>query len=586
MLMFVDVLCTPVPELVDYQQQQQRVLLAVPDASNSRTVTAHSYATQGSELSSSARQKKDDPFTSLSVQGRNSNFSIRVYGKHPLPDDYRTALETAFRLVADFWPSAVVVRAKVKFRDLGQSNKLAIGGGVTFMKMQNLLFPIGALEAITGQELHDNARNVSKYDIFVQLNSNTPWHVDVRTNPRPTAWDLATVVAHEAYHNLMFTGSIRVRKVNRKKTAYLEANTPSGFDRFLSNRRGCSILRYLGDKQLAESLRRSPGELLVGALTNDQLYFSSEQARIHVPLYAPRRYRKRSSTYHVDTRGSEIPSLMDPTLERGVRVLHFSADLLAMQDAYLNLTISGARACNYPMVNPFPANAARGKRGRIGTLPVWAFGLCMVLLMVVVVAIIFGACTTASLRQAAGKPPLWKQRRARADQARMWKLYLSGDTPPSTSEHRARDLDDILEMDIDYDSSEHSFTFATAEIMVPNDSKSQPEQVHELDVRGRKEQLAQSEESEESEESEQSEQSEQAQSFTFATAEIMMPNDGQSHLQRVHELDVREQPEKLEQPEQTETRSVLEQLEPPQQGLERERSLANTQNQENDAPDA
>lgn len=368
-------------------------------------------------------------------KGNKSRFECHVHDP-PSNINIEPVMKKVINIMEAAWVSEIRVLMNVRFRNLGNSSILASGGGSYFVQMSDTfktVLPVAAAEAVRKRDLNSNQKGDGKYDILCTVNSLTPWFDDVSDSALvpPTHYDLTTVLLHEIYHNLIFAGNVvathnsaSTPSPSFRQTASLYKNYRTRFDSFLMNEDNCAVLGYLTDSQLSSSLNLNTNQLLADAVCNDKLYWGYGNARI-AKLHAPRVFMKKSSIYHFDPSEGVEHSLMFPTVRRGSRQHVVSSKILTIQRITLNPSFQGANdACVRPLKNPTPGYLPTAEDfresddvidggdvtplvvlnprefddpdgSRIGSLPVWAFILILViavLLFILLISLCLAIC--------------------------------------------------------------------------------------------------------------------------------------------------------------------------------------------------
>jgi len=203
----------------------------------------------------------------------HSKFHIDVHGA---PSAAKKSIEKAADIMGHSWSSSVPVNMRVAFKNIGAPEVLANGGGTYFCRIRSMfdeILPIAAAESILGRDLNEHKKDKGKYDVLITINTRAPWYYSTDGSPSPDKYDLVTVLLHEIYHNLLFTGGIfiEVRKKGNNviQKAKVHNDHFTRFDSFLANRDGCAVLGYLKDRALKAKTGRSGDVLLGDALTNE-----------------------------------------------------------------------------------------------------------------------------------------------------------------------------------------------------------------------------------------------------------------------------------------------------------------------------
>lgn len=351
------------------------------------------------------------------VSGERSKFVVDVYGLNKGDAFFMSTIESAMKPLSNAWDSTVPVNTRFSFTDLGAPENLASGGGVLFVQMNatnNIeLVPVAAAESILRKDINGEYAGTDKYDVLVKVNRNTPWFVGPGKQPR-NAYDLFTILIHEVYHNLMLSGAVNVEhRPGRNPVGNLMEAYPARFDLFLANEEGCSVLGYLEDAKLSKRLKKTTNELFALSVTNDRLYFYEPLSGLRIPLFAPQRYMPSSSVYHTESEEEGHDGLLNRNIPIGSSRRAISADILAMQKAFLDMSVSGAKTCVPPLGDPTPfvkASQSPGREGRRSSspeqeskvlgLPIWAVGVLGAVIALAFVACIFVANTLVQIRRA------------------------------------------------------------------------------------------------------------------------------------------------------------------------------------------
>ncbi|KAI0566078.1 hypothetical protein FGB62_12g358 [Gracilaria domingensis] len=294
--------------------------------------------------------------------GSSSTYRVDIYGVRNDSNVF-PALQHAFDILSDAWTSKVVVNTRVTFTDLGPPNALATGGGVLFVRFDaspdRELLPIAAAEAMTSVDLNARETGLDKYDVLVKINHATPWHVNFHEHTPTDKYDIVTVLLHEVYHNLIFSGAITVDTSSPKAPhAFLLDGYPARFDLFLANEHDCAVLDYLKDTQLASSTNATNGQLLAESVTNNRLFFHDPESGVRIPLYAPEKYTIKSSIYHTVSSRRYDDDIMSYSVPAGFQDRTISSHVLQIQRAMLDPNHRGAKHCKFPLSDPSARRAA------------------------------------------------------------------------------------------------------------------------------------------------------------------------------------------------------------------------------------
>ncbi|CAN8067024.1 unnamed protein product [Agarophyton chilense] len=313
----------------------------------------------------------------LHAFGNASTYRVDIYGIHNDSNVF-PALQYAFNILSNAWTSKVVVNTRVTFTDLGPPNALATGGGVLFVRFDaspdRELLPIAAAEAMTSVDLNARETGFDKYDVLVKVNHATPWHVNLQEHTPDDVYDIVTVMLHEVYHNLIFSGAITIDSSSLEaQHAFLLDGYPARFDLFLANQDNCAVLDYLEDSELALSSNATNGQLLAESVTNHRLFFHDPESGVRIPLYAPESYSIKSSIYHTVSSHGYDDDVMSYSIPAGFQDHTISREVLQIQKAILDPNHRGAKHCEFPLANPMAHQATMSNKisspGAVGKAP-------------------------------------------------------------------------------------------------------------------------------------------------------------------------------------------------------------------------
>lgn len=327
--------------------------------------------------------------------------------------DVKSAVAIALGTMSSTWSSLVVVTMLLQFDNLGNESILATGGGAYFVQLgdslpDGIIIPIGSAEAIRGVDLNGDKEGNEKYDVLVTVNTVTPWYAGNGGPSDDTQYDLATVLLHEIYHNLVFSGSVVAEKKTVagtvQQTAYLYKGYKTRFDMFLATQSGCGVLQYLTSEELASATGKTTGQLLAEAVCSNLLYFASGNTVI-AKLHAPKVFQYRSSIYHIDQYDID-ESLMFPTIPRGSFQHKVGPKIKSIQSITLDASSSGSStSCQLPppTMNPDQSdgvyyvhtNQTRSPNllptdepTRVAGLPTWGLVLLIILAIILFILLL------------------------------------------------------------------------------------------------------------------------------------------------------------------------------------------------------
>lgn len=325
------------------------------DRGSGRTIRTNSL--HPVQLPSNLRQ-----ITSTSTA--KSTFNFAPPSSVPNGLDLDAALAQVKSIMESTWTSDQTVNVLVSFALIGGKDVLANGGGVTFVRSTVLdeLLPIGAAEAIDKEN-----KNGDEADIEIIINQGATWYTGVDAAAIPaTSYDFITVMLHEIYHHLIFSGRFFVDVILDPKAPggvlqtarYTTGTEPTRFDRFAANAESCSVLGYLNASALETSTKKKPGELLADSMTNGKLFFApSNSGGSIAKLHSPRIWIPKSSLYHLDPSVTTDPNdaIMHPQIPPGSAIRSIGVGVLNIQVAFLNSNVKGAKECDPALlVDPTP----------------------------------------------------------------------------------------------------------------------------------------------------------------------------------------------------------------------------------------
>lgn len=317
---------------------------------------------------------------------------------------YVAAVRRGIEITEKRWPSKVNLNVIVRFQE-SKGVSSVLSSPVRFVKRETAdgveNIQLAAWETLNERDADHNYPG----DIEINLNQNAIWHLNDSQPVPSTAYDLSTVVVQQLYHHLIFSGNLRVKR-NRAgvQRAYVSGDGPSRFDNLLVNEEECPVLDYLTNGEIREHLKMKREMLLASALTNGRLYFARKDFKLNAPLD----FTKNASVYHLKRTGAW--SLMQPDVPPGERVKDVPQEILDIQELYLSPSVA-PRHCSRlsdPRRVTVPALLHVSRHKRIAGLPGWAFGLCMVLLGIVIFVLSFVVCTYGAIAKQKEKRSCWK----------------------------------------------------------------------------------------------------------------------------------------------------------------------------------
>ena len=209
------------------------------------------------------------------------------------PANAQTAFNYAASIAGSLVNSSVPIEVNACWADLGGSGILGIGGSPNIFRnfpgapQPNTWYSPALANALRGID-----NDPAQPDIQTTYNSiRTDWYFGTDGNPG-SKLDFVSVVLHEIWHGLNFSGSMRVTG----GLGYWEwgnCGHPSSYDRFTEDGGGGSLLNYTcGSTSLAS------------ALLSNNIFFDGPNAKAvnggsRVPLYAPNSWQQGSSYSHL-----------------------------------------------------------------------------------------------------------------------------------------------------------------------------------------------------------------------------------------------------------------------------------------------
>ena len=213
--------------------------------------------------------------------------------------------------------------------------------GLTFQGGDTFFFPDSLADALLDQDL-----GPGQPDIRATFNSGYPnWYMGTDGNPPANEVDLVTVVLHELFHGLGFSGSGLVddgaNQPECNGTAGIGCygfgqDIPAFYDVWVDSPIGTELLTYT-----------NTSTALAGALTNNEVHWQGESAKAVVggaiQLYSPAVFQRGSSYSHWDesTFGPGNPnSLMTPSVGSAEVIHDPGAALCLFKDLLWTVNVS------------------------------------------------------------------------------------------------------------------------------------------------------------------------------------------------------------------------------------------------------
>ena len=236
-----------------------------------------------------------------SGQSAESKVVVRYFN---FPEEAITAFEYAISIWEKSITSSVPIHIHAYWEELPY-NQLASGKPALFYSnfkgapKPDVFYPIALVEEITGKEYN----GPSEADITCSFNKTKPWYFGTDGNTPDSQYDFVTSVLHEVGHGLgisgFFSAEDGVAKFNNK------SNSPSIYDFFVFN----SFNQRISD----QSIFPIPSSELTNQLTSNSLFFSQlneiNQTK-SISVYAPTKWLKGLSIYHIDNEKSGSQELM------------------------------------------------------------------------------------------------------------------------------------------------------------------------------------------------------------------------------------------------------------------------------------
>lgn len=283
---------------------------------------------------------------------KNKSSSFEWIVNSPPTGKHRLAIAECMRIVETTWVSNVTSSVEFTFDDsFAKKDKQILGDSKPsrFVRVGRYNYPIAMAKSILGNKwprLSDRIANVffslmngyEESDVIVRLNPQTDWYTGIDKNRRAWEYDLVQVCLHEVYHGLLLTGT-KIDVENRGNITYAYPTAINDrFRAFVTTRttegKYCPIDDYIKDPRM-----------LGDAITNQELYFSTNDARI-AKLYTPKKYSS-SSIMHLDqkTYGTGENSLMVP-YATNIKSNHDVGPIIRItQSILLNATAEPPRSC-------------------------------------------------------------------------------------------------------------------------------------------------------------------------------------------------------------------------------------------------
>jgi len=341
------------------------------------------------------------------VKGSRSNYVVYASMNTTVPKQaYEDALWRGIKIAADNFPADKnrPFNVSVKFKSLASKGGAAL---ISRSRIKWLKIPEDNprgifIQAATYKSLYPLPSDFAGYDIEIHLDNNTDWHTKAAKSVPPTQYDLSTVALNELYRSFIFSGFLKLNDAETK--AYSKNKRISRYDSLLV-KSGCPFLETPSDSWLeAVTLKNSLG------------LFLNDASQYYPSVYTPASFVQGSSIYSRDCATDFRPwELGCEKLPRGVRSLKLSDELKNIQATYLNLAISpamGVQKCldaNKQIDAPPIEEVKPKKKKLIGGMPIWVFGLCLVILCIVLAILVFALCTIGAVQKQKERQSCWKR---------------------------------------------------------------------------------------------------------------------------------------------------------------------------------
>ena len=278
----------------------------------------------------------------------SANITVTFNGFSP---EAQAAFQYAVELIEPMIDSSQEIRVDATWGNLqtcqpGEGCILGGAGsnflrGLTFQGGDTFFFPDALADSLLDQDL-----GPGQPDIFATFNSGYPsWYMGTEGNPPSTEVDFVTVVLHEIFHGLGFSGSGLVDDGTGQQECNGIAGTgcygfgqdiPAFYDLWADSPIGTELLSYTNT---------TPA--LGAALTNNQVHWQGDSAKAVVggaiQLFSPAPFRRGSSYSHWDeeTFGPGNPhSLMTPSVGSAEVIHDPGAALCLFKDLLWTVNVS------------------------------------------------------------------------------------------------------------------------------------------------------------------------------------------------------------------------------------------------------
>eukprot|EP00186_Timspurckia_oligopyrenoides_P002544 CAMPEP_0182446632 /NCGR_PEP_ID=MMETSP1172-20130603/4317_1 /TAXON_ID=708627 /ORGANISM="Timspurckia oligopyrenoides, Strain CCMP3278" /LENGTH=369 /DNA_ID=CAMNT_0024642585 /DNA_START=77 /DNA_END=1183 /DNA_ORIENTATION=- len=288
------------------------------------------------------------------------------------------------------WESPIPVNVLLQFTN---ENILGFGLFTSSYKVNDVMYPVAAAEAISGQNLND----VSSPDVVVTLGIQNNWHADPNSPPNTQgSVDLLTVILHEVVHGLFMSGWIDIVDDEAIFDSGRDLFEPLAFDYFLGSKsKECLITGVYGlnpdysvPNREAALAYTDPGDVVF-------MYLSQDGTKIQTqPLYSSANYERYESLYHspLHRSGQNTPAqLMVPEIPARFYAHDLDPSLLEIQNAILRGPAAiPNRACpprTFDADAPLPPQNVEESEPMIGSVTQQTFIIIVSSILGVVLAI-------------------------------------------------------------------------------------------------------------------------------------------------------------------------------------------------------
>ena len=217
------------------------------------------------------------------------------------PENAKAAFNAAAAIWANTISSAVPIRIRACWANLGDPNILGYSGGGNLYRDFSGAPRAGTWYAESlGNALHGSDMDATAFDMHITYNSGFTWYYGTDGSTPAGQYDLMTVVLHEIAHGLNFSGSMDYAG-GTGSWGYTDSIAPP----YYPNIYDVFMRDGAGNQLINTSIYSNPSMALGSVLVSGNLWFHGGSAMAansgqRVRMYAPGTWEPGSSYSHLD----------------------------------------------------------------------------------------------------------------------------------------------------------------------------------------------------------------------------------------------------------------------------------------------